>query len=87
MSEYVNVPLSGTEQSILTYIAGFIKQHGYSPTHIDIMNGAGISSTSVVNYNLVSLEYMGYISRTPKISRGIVPNWERIGQVLGEAVA
>jgi repressor LexA len=44
---------------------------GYPPTIRDIATGCGISSTSVVTYNLNKLEQAGYIHRHSDISRGI----------------
>jgi hypothetical protein len=42
-----------------------------SPTIRDIVHGCGISSTSVVNYNLEILVQRGYIRRHREVSRGI----------------
>ena len=44
---------------------------GYPPSIRDILGGCGISSTSVVNYNLTILEREGYIRRHRSVSRGI----------------
>jgi len=44
----------------------------YPPTIRDIVTGCGISSTSVVDYNLKILAREGYIRRHPEVSRGIV---------------
>ena len=44
---------------------------GYPPTIRDIAAGCGISSTSVVAYNLDKLAQAGYIRRHSDISRGI----------------
>lgn len=43
----------------------------YPPTVRDILRGCGISSTSVVDYNLKILEREGYIRRDREVSRGI----------------
>ena len=79
--------LSPPQRAILTFIAGYMRSNGYSPTMREICDGAGISSTSVASYHLVRLERKGYITRTPKLSRSIVPNWERIGDVVEEVAA
>lgn len=44
---------------------------GYPPTIRDIVSGCGISSTSVVDYNLNILEREGFIRRRREVSRGI----------------
>jgi repressor LexA len=48
-----------------------LSDKGYPPTIRDIAAGCGISSTSVVAYNLNKLEQAGYIRRHSDISRGI----------------
>lgn len=63
--------LSVRQQRILGFIRRFSEHHGYPPTVRDILRGCGVSSTSVVSYNLEVLEKKGYINRHPEISRGI----------------
>ena len=63
--------LSSKQQHIIDFIRRFWEDKGYPPTIRDIVNGCGISSTSVVDYNLDVLEREGYIRRHPEISRGI----------------
>ena len=63
--------LSSRQQKILGFIRGFIADKAYPPTIRDIVNGCGISSTSVADYNLIILEKSGYIRRHREISRGI----------------
>ncbi len=63
--------LSSKQQHIIDFIRRFGEERGYPPTIRDIMNGCGISSTSVVDYNLDILEREGYIRRHPEVSRGI----------------
>ena len=63
--------LSAKQQSIIDFIRVFGADKGYPPTIRDIVDGCGISSTSVVDYNLDILEREGYIRRHPGISRGI----------------
>lgn len=64
-------PLSRRQQDILTFIAGFSEEHSYPPTIREIQEGLGISSTSVVDYNLKVLEQRDEIRRNRNISRGI----------------
>ncbi len=63
--------LSDKQQRILKFLEQFIDERGYPPTVRDIQHGCGISSTSVVDYNLRLLEREGYINRDPDVSRGI----------------
>lgn len=63
--------LSDRQTAILDYIDGFLNENDYPPTIRDIQNALGISSTSVVDYNLNVLEQRNYIRRNRNISRGI----------------
>ena len=63
--------LSERQQAVLDYIAAFLDQNDYPPTIRDIKNELGISSTSVVDYNLKVLEERNLIRRNRNISRGI----------------
>ena len=63
--------LSPKQESIINFITEFLRDNGYPPTIRDIAAGCGISSTSVVAYNLNKLEQAGYIRRHGEISRGI----------------
>jgi len=63
--------LSARQQAIFDYIKEFIQKHGYSPSIRNIQEDLGISSTSVVAYNLKGLEEKGKLQREDKISRGI----------------
>lgn len=63
--------LSDKQSKMRTFIQKFLDEHGYPPTVRDIQHACGISSTSVVDYNLNILEERGVIKRNPDISRGI----------------
>jgi repressor LexA len=63
--------LSAKQSSILHFIRDFIREHDYPPSIRDIQDGCGISSTSVVDYNLKALERLGYIRRDREVSRAI----------------
>jgi len=63
--------LSDKQQRIIDFIGEFWADRSYPPTIRDIQSGCGISSTSVVNYNLNILAREGYIRRHPEVSRGI----------------
>ena len=63
--------LSERQRRILQFIRQFTHENRYPPTIREIGEAVGISSTSVVNYNLKSLEEKGLIDRDRTISRGI----------------
>ncbi len=63
--------LSPKQERILDFLRRFLDDKDYPPTVRDIVKGCGISSTSVVDYNLNILEREGYIRRDREISRGI----------------
>jgi repressor LexA len=65
------VALSKRQTHIFDYIKSFMVDNGYPPTIRQIGEGVGISSTSVVNYNLNVLENTGLIARDRTVSRGI----------------
>ncbi len=71
--------LSRRQQAILGFIERFLDENDYPPTIRDIQGELGISSTSVVDYNLKVLEGRDLIRRNSKISRGI----ELVGRQTG----
>jgi repressor LexA len=73
----ISKSLSAKQLSILRFIREFIREHDYPPSIRDIQDGCGISSTSVVDYNLKALERLGHIRRDREVSRAI----ELVGRV------
>jgi repressor LexA len=63
--------LSERQRRILDYLQDFTVKSGYPPSIRQIGKAVGISSTSVVNYNLNRLVEEGYLDRDQKVSRGI----------------
>jgi repressor LexA len=63
--------LSSRQKRMMAFMRRFIAESGYPPSIRDIGEAVGISSTSVVNYNLEALERKGLIARDRTISRGI----------------
>ena len=59
------------QTKILAFIGEFQEEYGMPPTVRDIQRGCEISSTSVVDYNLRTLERDGYIKRRSDVARGI----------------
>jgi len=63
--------LSPRQAKILDFLRSYIEERDYPPSIREIQEACGISSTSVVDYNLRKLEEKGYIRRDRDISRGI----------------
>ncbi|NLE75880.1 MAG: repressor LexA [Chloroflexi bacterium] len=63
--------LSERQQAILDYIRAYWRGNQRPPTIREIQEHLGISSTSVVNYNLNRLADEGLIVRAREVSRGI----------------
>jgi repressor LexA len=63
--------LSERQTRMIEFIRRFTSEKGYPPTIRQIGEAAGISSTSVVNYNLNKLEKDGHLTRDLKVSRGV----------------
>ncbi len=63
--------LSDRQQAIYDFIQEYAADHGYPPSIREIGQAVGISSTSVVDYNLKALERFGMILRDREVSRGV----------------
>lgn len=63
--------LSDRQRRMLDYITDFTVDNGYPPSIRQIGKAVGISSTSVVNYNLNRLVDEGFLDRDQNVSRGI----------------
>ncbi len=63
--------LSDRQKNILKYIQNYVDERGYPPSIREIGDRVGISSTSVVDYNLRVLEREGHIRRDREVSRGL----------------
>lgn len=69
--------LSTRQQQILDFLREYHTDRSYMPSIREVQVACGISSTSVVDYNLRLLERDGYIRRSPDISRAI--------EIIGES--
>lgn len=63
--------LSVRQRKMLGMLRDFTREFGYPPTIRQIGAKVGISSTSVVSYNLKALERKGYLERDRVVSRGL----------------
>ncbi len=70
--------LSERQQNIINFIVEFVDREKYPPTIREIGKNVGITSTSVVNYNLTKLEDLNFIIRTKEKSRGLSLNWDQL---------
>lgn len=64
--------LTQRRRQMLDYIRRYTAEHGCAPAIRDICDGCGISSTSVVIYNLRWVADQGYIQRDEGRARAIV---------------
>ncbi len=71
MARRASKELRPRQKAMLEFIRKFIEEHDYPPTIREIGAAVGISSTSVVNYNLDQLERKGYLIRNREVSRGL----------------
>jgi len=78
--------LSKRQQKILQFVNEYLEENSYPPSIREIGAAAGISSTSVVTYNLHRLEEKGYISRDRDVSRGLKLTSKARKQTTPEAV-
>jgi repressor LexA len=63
--------LSDRQRRMLSFIRRFTADNGYPPSIREIGKAVGISSTSVVNYNLNRLVEEGLLDRDQNVSRGL----------------
>ena len=63
--------LSKRQTRILEVIRDYTEEYGYPPTIREIGDLAGVSSTSVVSYNLKVLQAQGLLVRDRDVSRGL----------------
>jgi repressor LexA len=73
--------LSIRQKNILEFIISFFRENKFPPTIREIGEKVGISSTSVVNYNLAKLVDEDLLIRHKEVSRGLSLNWERLAEL------
>lgn len=85
-----NGTLSERQARILSFVYAYHARYGMAPGRRDIADGAGISSTSVVDYNLRRLEEMGCLRLVGGRSRGILlpdtPRTTRMTDLVSDAL-
>jgi repressor LexA len=63
--------LTKRQREMHSFIEDFVNGNGYPPTHEEIRQGLKMSTKSLVNHHLRSLERKGLIERQPDTPRGI----------------
>lgn len=79
--------LSERQRKILRFMSGYMNSQGYPPSIREIGDAAGISSTSVVNYNLNKLVQAGFLGRQQRVSRGLRLLKEIPGMIFSQSVS
>ena len=78
--------LSDKHKRILQFIEDYQEKTNRPPSIREICSNVGISSTSVVNYDLDQLVKRGYIERDERVSRGLrtTTKIQEVVQVMGD---
>lgn len=71
MPSTTNVRPTKKQRELLTYIEGFIGEHGYSPSYREIMNGLGYNSVATVALHVNSLIKRGHLIKRDHSARSI----------------
>src|SRR6188768_1768035 len=59
------------QRQLLTYIEGFIKEHGYSPSYREIMNGLSYTSVATVALHVNNLIKRGHLRKRDHSARSL----------------
>jgi len=78
--------LSDRQRKIYEFITKFMRDKGRPPTIREIGSHVGISSTSVVNYNLNILVREGLIQREKEVSRGLRVVGGQVKTLAGDSI-
>lgn len=65
--------LTRRQREVMDYIAGFLREHGYSPSFEEVGQGLKLSSLATVHKHISTLERKGYLRRGYNRSRSIEP--------------
>ena len=77
--------LTRRQKQVYDFLAGFVEEHGYSPSFEEIGEGLGLSSLATVHKHVSNLEEKGLLKRDYNRSRSIdlVKPRGRMRQMLG----
>jgi SOS-response transcriptional repressor LexA len=59
------------QRELLSYIEGFIREHGYSPSYREIMNGLNYTSVATVSLHVNSLIKRGHLIKRDRSARSL----------------
>lgn len=59
------------QQELLTFVADFIKEHGYGPSYREVMNALGYKSVSTVAVHVEGLIAKGFLRRGENAARSL----------------
>ena len=71
MPDQTSVRPTKKQRELLTYIEGFIAEHGYSPSYREIMNGLSYNSVATVALHVNSLIKRGHLRKRDHSARSI----------------
>jgi repressor LexA len=63
--------LTPRQKELLDFLAGFIENHGYSPSYEEIASGLDLASLATVHKHISALEKKSYILRSHNQSRSV----------------
>jgi repressor LexA len=63
--------LTRRQWEVLEFVAGFIRERGYSPSYEEICDGLKVSSLATVHKHICTLEQKGFLRRAEHQSRSI----------------
>ena len=66
--------LTERQRRVIDFIAGFLREHGYSPSFQEIAEGVGLNSIATVHKHIATLERKGYVKRGHNQSRSLEPS-------------
>lgn len=81
--------LTRRQKQVYDFLAGFVEEHGYSPSFEEIGEGLGLSSLATVHKHISNLEQKGLLKRDYNRSRSIdlLKPRGRMRQILGATPA
>ncbi|HEY7679390.1 MAG TPA: transcriptional repressor LexA [Terriglobia bacterium] len=65
--------LTERQWRVMDFIAGFLREHNYSPSFQEIADGLRLSSIATVHKHISTLERKGYLKRGQNQSRSLEP--------------
>ena len=71
MAEPNTIRPTKKQRELLTYIEGFIREHGYSPSYREIMNGLNYNSVATVALHVNNLIKRGHLRKRDHSARSL----------------